>query len=55
METIQDGHQTKEVRSLCQIKGIVCLPHRIAETDTDTHYVYFVRRSLSYVAFCIDF
>ena len=36
-----------------RVKGIVCLPNRIAEIDTDTHYVYFVRRILSYVAFCI--
>ena len=25
----------------------------IAEIDTDAHCVYFVRRSLSYVPFCI--
>ena len=36
-----------------RVKGIVCLPNRIAEIDTDTHYVYFVRRILSYVAFCM--
>ena len=35
------------------VKGIVCLPNLIAEIDTDTHYVYFVRRILSDVAFCI--
>ena len=35
------------------VKGIVCLTHMIAEIDTDAHYVYFVRRILSYVAFCI--
>ena len=34
-----------------RVKGIVCLPNRIAEIET--HYVYFVRRLLSYVAFCI--
>ena len=26
------------------VKGIVCLPNLSAEIDTDTHYVYFVRR-----------
>ena len=52
METIQDGHQTKEViQNLCQ--SIVHLTNVIAEIDTDAHYVYFVRRILSYVAFCI--
>ena len=40
---------------LCEVcvKGIVCLPNPIAEIDTDTHYVYFLKRILSYVAFCI--
>ena len=35
------------------VKGIVCLTNMIAEIDTDAHYVYCVRRILSYVAFCI--
>ena len=35
------------------VKGIVCLMKLIAEIDTDAHYVYFVRRILSYVTFCI--
>ena len=35
------------------IKGIVCLTNMIAEIDTDAHYVYFVGRILSHVAFCI--
>ena len=52
METIQDGRQTKHLFEAC-VKGIVCLTNMIAEIDTDAHYVYFVRRILSYVAFCI--
>ena len=35
------------------VKGIVCLMKLIAEIDTDAQYVYFVRRILSYVHFCI--
>ena len=35
------------------VKDIVCLTNMIAEIDTDTHYVYCVRRILSYVAICI--
>ena len=35
------------------VKGIVCLMNMIAEIDTDAHYVYLVRRILSYAAFCI--
>ena len=35
------------------VKGIACLTNMIAEIDTDAHYVYFVRRILSCVAFCI--
>ena len=35
------------------VKGIVCLTNMISEIDTDAHYVYFVRKILSYVAFCI--
>ena len=38
----------KKLFGVC-VKGIVCLPNLIAEIDTDTHYVYFVRRILSYV------
>ena len=54
METIQDGYQTtKVIRSLCQR---YCMRlNMIAKIDTDAHYVYFVRRILSYVAFCIFF
>ena len=53
METIQDGHQTKtKIFEVC-VKGIACLTNMIAEIDTDAHYVYFVRRILSCVAFCI--
>ena len=45
---------TKQIQLLevC-VKGIVCLTNMIAEIDTDAHYVYFVRRILSYVAVCI--
>ena len=42
----------KRLLEVC-LKGIVCLTNMIAEIDTDAHYVYFVRRILSYVAFCI--
>ena len=42
----------KTLLAVCVI-GIVCLTHMIAEIDTNAHYVYFVRRILSYVAFCI--
>ena len=35
------------------VKGIVHLLNMIAEIDTDAHYVYFVKRIWSYVAFCI--
>ena len=35
------------------VKGIVCLPNMNAEINIDAHYVYFVRRILSYVAFSI--
>ena len=35
------------------VRCIVCLTNMIAETVTDAHYVYFIRRILSYVAFCI--
>ena len=35
------------------VKGIVCLTNMIAEIDTNSHYVYFVRRILSYADFCI--
>ena len=35
------------------MKGIVCLMKMVAEIDTDTYYVHFVRRILNYVAFCI--
>ena len=35
------------------VKGIVWLMKLIAEIDTDTHYAYFARKNLSYVAFCI--
>ena len=31
------------------VKGIVCLTSMIAEIDTDAHYVYFVRRILSFL------
>ena len=33
------------------VKGIVHLLNMIAEIDTDAHYVYFVKRIWSYVAF----
>ena len=52
MEIIQDGRHAKEVIGSLFI-GIVCLTHMIAEIDTNAHYIYFVRRILSYVAFCI--
>ena len=42
----------KKLLAVCVI-GIVSLTHMIAEIDTNAHYVYFVRRILSYVAFCI--
>ncbi len=42
----------KELFEVC-VKGIICLPNMTAEIDTDAYYVYFVRRILSYVAFCI--
>ena len=42
----------KQLFEVC-VKGIVCLTNMTAEIDTDAHYVYFVRRILSYVAFCI--
>ena len=50
----QSNMATKQIQLLevC-VKGIVCLTNMIAEIDTDAHYVYFVRRILSYVAFCI--
>ena len=35
------------------VKGIVCLLNMTAEIVTAAHYVYFVRRILSYVAFWI--
>ena len=35
------------------VKGIVCLMKLIAEINTGAHYVYFVRRILSYVPFYI--
>ena len=35
------------------VKGIVCLMKLIAEINTDAHYVYFVKRILGYVPFCI--
>ena len=35
------------------VNGIVCIRNLIAEIDTDTHYVYVVRRILSYVAVCM--
>ena len=35
------------------VKGIVCLTNMTAEIDPDAHYVYFVRKILSYVAFYI--
>ena len=35
------------------VKGIVWLTNMTAEIDTNAHYVSFVRRILSYVAFCI--
>ena len=42
----------KKLSAFCVIV-IVCLPNLFAETDTDTHYLYFVRKSSSYVVFCI--
>ena len=42
----------KKLLEVC-VKGIVCLTNMIAEIDTEAHYVYFVRRILSYVVFCI--
>ena len=42
----------KKLFAVC-VKGIVCLTNMIAERDTDAHYVHFVRRILSHVAFCI--
>ena len=42
----------KNLYDVC-VKGIVCLMNMIAEIDRDAHYVYFVRRNLSYVDFCI--
>ena len=42
----------KKLLKIC-VKGIVCLTNVIAEIDTGAHYVYFVRRISSYVAFCI--
>ena len=44
--------QTKNLFEIC-VKGIVCLTNMIAEIATDAHYVYFVKRILRYVAFCI--
>ena len=44
--------QKEQLFEVC-VKGIVCLTNMMAEIDTDAHYVYFVRRILSYVAFCI--
>ena len=41
----------KKLFEVC-VKGTVCLTNTIAEIDTAAaHYVYFVRRILSYVAF----
>ena len=44
--------QKEQLFEVC-VKGIVCLTNMMAEIDTDAHYVYFVWRILSYVAFCI--
>ena len=43
----------KRLFEVC-VKGIVCLMKMIAKIDTEAHYVSFVRRILSYVAFCIS-
>ena len=44
----------KKLFEVC-VKDIVCLTNMAVEIVTDAHYVYFVRRILSYVAFCIFF
>ena len=35
------------------VRCIVCLTNMIAETATDAYYVYFIRRIINYIVFCI--